>query len=207
MKGFLKTLIVLFFLSTKTLFAQAPASDSSTNKSPTIGVYKGKLPESKKYWEYNNWYKNNSVLSVVVSAENKEELLEVFDELKGLRKKNVLIGKIVLIGAKYLYLINADYDEIMKNMKQNAAQFQKGAASNKELVEQLTEIKYFSDIKQEMNLPDAANYNPEALFKKFDITYSPTWIVRYQGKEFVYEGRSNIKRLFTNDGQFIGANE
>ncbi len=42
----------------------------------------------------------------------------------------------------------------------------------------------------------------QPLLKPYDITYSPTWIVEYRGRKFVYEGYRNVLELFGRDGTF-----
>lgn len=46
--------------------------------------------------------------------------------------------------------------------------------------------------------------NAQAVVDKLEITNSPTWIVRYRGKDYVYEGLRSAQGLFTSQGQFKG---
>lgn len=77
-------LYFLLFLVTYPVFAQAQYQ----------------LPQSKKYWKYHNWYKTHSVLSLIISAEDDKRIKSALKELEKIRQKGVLIGDIMLIGAK-----------------------------------------------------------------------------------------------------------
>ena len=43
----------------------------------------------------------------------------------------------------------------------------------------------------------------DRLYQKLDLRYSPTWIVRHMGKDYVYEGYHDPSRWFDRDGQFL----
>jgi len=43
--------------------------------------------------------------------------------------------------------------------------------------------------------------------KKYDVSYSPTWIIEHEGKTHIYEGNYSISSLFTKNGTFRGAQD
>lgn len=42
----------------------------------------------------------------------------------------------------------------------------------------------------------------DSVARKYKINYSPTWIVRYQGRDYVFEGLKSPQSLFTSEGNF-----
>ncbi len=56
---------------------------------------------------------------------------------------------------------------------------------------------------QELGLYSTGLKSPETILKRLKISYSPTWVVRYEGKDYIYEGYTEINRFFSNDGSFL----
>lgn len=62
--------------------------------------------------------------------------------------------------------------------------------------------KNLAKITTEAGLSNEVLENAEFVVNKYEIKNSPTWIVRYQGKDYVYEGLSSPQNLFTSQGMF-----
>jgi hypothetical protein len=59
--------------------------------------------------------------------------------------------------------------------------------------------KYF----RELGLFSAGIKSHQTILQRLKISYSPTWVVRFEGKDYIYEGYSDISRFFSSDGSFV----
>lgn len=60
-------------------------------------------------------------------------------------------------------------------------------------------------IADELNLGQNSMEAADVVVKKYKISSSPTWIVRYRGRDYVFEGFKSPQALFTSQGEFRGA--
>ncbi len=67
---------------------------------PLRALAQYELPSSKKYWEFYNWYQSHSVISLVVSGNDKSHLDLALKELEKIRAKGVLVGDLMVIDLK-----------------------------------------------------------------------------------------------------------
>ena len=44
------------------------------------------------------------------------------------------------------------------------------------------------------------------VFQNLDVRYSPTWIVRHRGRDYIFEGFNDPSRWFSKQGEFNGGN-
>jgi len=58
--------------------------------------------------------------------------------------------------------------------------------------------KYFKDLK----LYTSSIKAEDTLLDRLRINYSPTWIVRFEGRDYVYEGYQDISKMFSREGGF-----
>ena len=129
---------------------------------PVYAEAQYQLPQSKEYWKFHNWYKEHSVLSLIISADDNERVKSALKELEKLREKGVLIGDIMLVATKE----DKDQAELFRKYGQ-------------------------------------AKINSARLaIKNFSVKNSPTWIVRYRNKNYVYEGLKFPSRIFSSTGEF-----
>lgn len=131
------------------------------------------LPKDKRYWKYHSWYKNHSLLFLVVSGLDKKKLEQSMRSLKRLKKRGVLVAEVMIVGEPNTSSETSDP---------------------------------ISKIFSELSLSQSGMEDPSIVLKKYDIKSSPTWIVRYKGKDYVYEGLKNPERLFNTQGQFLSGN-
>ncbi len=59
-----------------------------------------------------------------------------------------------------------------------------------------------SPIKQ-LGLEETSTDSSLTTVKELRLSYSPTWIVKANGREYVYEGYQDISKFFTRDGIFL----
>ena len=142
----------------------------------------GRLPSNDRYWQFNRWYLDHSVTHLIVSGTDPEHLADALEEVEKLVKKNVAIGKIFVIGAEGFSWFDGTPDQPKVDRSRasgTAAKLGLGSGT--------------------------AVGKPQELLKNLDIQNSPTWVVRYQGKDYIYEGFGSISRYFSSQGQFLGA--
>lgn len=170
----------------KTCFAQNSTVDS--------------LPTNENYWQYNEWYKNNSVVSLIVSGEDKEHLTDSLRKVKLLKNKSVLIGDIIITGGLLFGNLNNNQSKnFISNAKLSSSAIPPSA---KEIIKEMVLPSDLENISTELNLSEQSSIDIEPIIDHFEITTSPTWIVRYKGKDYVFEGNFDITRYFSSDGIF-----
>ena len=117
-----------------------------------------------------------------VETEVRAGMKSFAEEVEKLEKKNVAIGKVFVIGAEGFSWFDGAPDQPKVDRSRApriAAKLGLGSGT--------------------------AVGKPQELLKNLHIQYSPTWVVRYQGKDYIYEGLGSISRYFSSQGQFLGA--
>lgn len=167
-------------------------------------VLKGSLPTDSRYWEFNRWFKgNNTVASLVVAGEDREHLESALNDLKYLRDKKVLIGSVVVSGGPYASLLSGtvDYEQLAKKLKPSEVRtlptellkFYRDTAG-------ATAIR---DLATDLKLGAPSLIEADTVFDKLNISTSPAWVIRHDGKNYIFEGKVEIRRFFTGDGRFM----
>lgn len=174
-----------------------------------ITVFKGKLPTDENYWKYHEWYvNNNTVVSLVVSGKDRDALLDALRDLSVLLKRKVLIGSVIINGGLHFAALRPDIEELRSSFKKvDPKIISKLPTSLLYLYKDMLGPSEFKDIAQEIKLDGAQYVNIEDIIKKFNLTFSPAWIVRYKGKDYVFEGQADIKNFFSADGKFNAPGE
>ena len=139
-----------------------------------------------------------SVLSLVVSSEDTEMLEKCLQKLAWLAKnRNVKVGNVYIVGLRNVAKL-ADPETVSSHpgVTQEA---------NSKPWGQLSKLWFDKNYKL---LSDAGFANHEIiqtqrLFDRLDISYSPTWVVRHLGRDYILEGYTDPSRYFTKDGEFI----
>ena len=161
-------------------------------------VRKGKLPAAGQYWDFQRWFQQHAVLSVIVAGDDREQLANVLTKLAVLKEQKVMIGQMILVGA-----------ELGPELERGGPLPNPANASRGETPEQfMDEVRHPKPTELGMlgrrllllksEVVDASKY-----LEKFQISKSPTWIVRYRGQDYVFEGRFDPKQLFSQDGAFL----
>ena len=155
------------------------------------------LPKDQRFWQWASWYREHGVLSLVVDGRNRAHLTEQLQKLAALReKKRVAIGQIVIIGGG----ANLSESVISAPRNANAQIINDPAALRRTLQVIPTE---FGDLCEKLNVTSAPLINSARIIEHFNLSSSPAWIVRYQGRDYIFEGQTDINRLFTADGRFV----
>ncbi len=197
-------IIFLFLLLASTVSAQELTD--SVSKVRANKVYKSTLPSDPNYWNYNNWYKNNSVVSLIVSGEDKEHLIDALKQVKILKEKNVLIGEIIVVGGFLFGDLsgNASKNSEFKNkIQSNMGRLTPDAIN---FLNQIAAPSELPGLVQKLNLGQSSFAELAPIMEHFEISLSPSWIIRYKGKDHIYEGNFDITRFFTADGQYSAIN-
>lgn len=139
------------------------------------------LPLDARYWQYHEWYVNHSVLNVIVSGTDTNHLEETFRELQRMKKRGILIGDVAVVGA-------------------STDPSTGPATQSREKMAQSSRIK---ELIRDIGLGDAQVTDVSTVAQQMDVSFSPTWVVRYQGRNFVYEGLTSPAKLFTANGVFL----
>ncbi len=177
---------------------------SSEQKLPTglapIPVEPGTVtweePSDSRFGEYRNWFRQHAVINLVVSGQDRRAMLDALGKLRDLNsRKGVLVGQVIVVGGSKELI----YRELLGLMvlppseKFSFEQFE--SMYNRPN----TEIK---GLLREMNFniePRATGYD---IVDKLKLTYSPAWVIRYQGQHYIYEGRIDPMTLFDDEGHF-----
>lgn len=72
------------------------------------------------------------------------------------------------------------------------------------LVQTVEKTKYFNYLK-EAGVTEYEVTLSEYVFDRLDVKYSPTWVVRHLGQDYVFEGFSDPTVLFNRRGEFVRA--
>ena len=181
--------VLLFLLS-------APAkAQIGVNKTKVVH---GKLPLDREYWEFNRWYRNHSVLQVLVNGSDRSHLLKVLGEVEELADRGVEIGNIYVIEDRHFGELD------LSSRRRTFHGIKPGTiTSDKEAITRpLTPLAKLAD---RISLTDGKQSSgAQALIKQYDLKSSPTWIVEKRGEIFIYEGAATISKLFARDGSFRG---
>ncbi len=174
--------------------APAPAAVDSSRASlaqpapaPRLQIRKGKLPDDPRYWAFNRWHSGHSVLNVIVDGRDQEHLADVLDILADLKKRKVLVGDIIVVGDTGAELSARGIVSLSSNGKGPP----------------VTKRTPLGEVATELDLSHGTRTSAAALMAQYRVRYSPAWIVRYAGKDYIYEGMKDIRRMFTRDGQFL----
>ena len=182
-------------------------ASSVSSKALTSGAYKvgkGGLPSSTEYWNFLNWYKNHSVVSLVVSGKERKHLLDALTTLYLLREQNVLIGEVWIVGGAHLYEISSGG---LPEMRQGANRAKAATGSPSMSADFQIKPTELSVLGKKLGLIDSQSANAQELLKRLGAKSSPVWVVRYHGKDLVYEGNIDPRRLFSRDGLYQGVEQ
>lgn len=195
----LLNVVVISLLLLVLFFQNSAYSQTTPNKT---GVVKGSIPSDPNYWNYTNWYKNNSVVSLIVSGEDKEHLIDALKQIKVLKEKNVLIGEILVVGGFSFGDLNNNIKgntDLKNKISSNAGRLSPEALN---FLNQIAAPSELPELAQKLNLGESTFAELAPIIAHYNISLSPSWIIRYKGQDHIYEGNFDITRFFTADGQF-----
>lgn len=173
----------------------------STDKSLTGKIYDvrhGELPSNRQYWRFLSFYRSHAVVSLVVSGVDDRALTQALEELKRLQDRGVQIGEIVVSGGRYIADLNATEvttdPPVTEDLSVEEAKIRKAARRKK--------VSHLTRLSQNLDLGIGEPIDVTPILARLGVKYSPTWVVRYHGRDYVYEGMENPSTLFSKDGLF-----
>jgi len=171
-------------------------------------------PETERLFEEAKLYQNAPVVSLLVNANNHKSLTKSLEQLRKLHKnQKVAIGQVFLVDQKKQ--LQQPISSVIPTRKKPTRQLAKmaqvlstmaGAGSAKAglpIIFQGSSNHRVTRLIKEMGFKSPSQENADEIIARLGVKYSPVWIVRYDGKDYVYEGNYNPSRLFTRDGKFL----
>ncbi len=132
------------------------------------------------------------VVSVIINADNSKHAFETLNAVVNLSKKVKVTNIVMAVKKDRLYdfapVLTSIYGEMPEKFLKKPRQ---------EMLSQSYE-KYFDSL----NLYGSTIKFDPVLISRLSLTYSPTWVVRYRGKDYIFEGYGDISKYFTRDGSF-----
>ncbi len=139
-----------------------------------------------------------TTLSLIVSGDNLDEAKQHFEKLAWLvRNRHVQAGSVYVVGLGSI--------EQRLDSAESAPPLQQVLGGEAPVGANSVNIVPGYQSLVEAGVADYNARHVRELFQKLDITYSPTWVVRHLGRDYIYEGIADPKRLFTQDGAFNDA--
>ena len=133
------------------------------------------------------------VVDVIVNIQPAEHFAAVSKELSRLKKiYNAKIGRVVVLG-----LGTAQKEDKKRKQKELIAK----QALKQEDFDYLDDSLAQEKQLVELGLKSKGSIDFETMFGKLTAEVSPTWIIRHQGMDYVYEGINNPSKLFTGKGE------
>ncbi len=212
-KQLLLSLVLLLPVNT---FAQSestpPGAPSNLPIQKYSKVLKGRVPSDPKYLDYMRWYVDHAVVSVIIRGEDRNHLYEALGEIQKLRKKQVLLGNVVIIGKSNIGPLQPNTARMLVGPDAYLHAREALRKTGKDLT-----LKEFENAKRELGISSALSElaldmnlgagflidDAEKILTDLGIEFSPAWIVRYHGKNYIYEGVDSIAKYFGTGGQFL----
>lgn len=137
-----------------------------------------------------------AVVSLVVSGESQQHVAEQLERLLRLKtQRNVKIGEVLITGtmgfpAPVRY--RADNGKSAPD-RISMTQSEVGVATVGPVYRYLEKI----------GLPRYRPFEAQKIIERLKLQYSPTWIVRHLGRDYVFEGFEDPSAFFNRQGEFI----
>lgn len=143
-------------------------------------------------------YTPKSVLSLVVSAEDPNHAKRHLARLAWVAKhRKVKVGAVYVLGLHNDYVAKpADPSRDPRGRKTPVHIEEIGTATVGPLYKHLLTA----------GVPRYNKLLARKVFEDLDVRYSPTWVVRHRGRDYIFEGVSEPSKLFDRNGNFLRAN-
>lgn len=152
-------------------------------------IIRRETPRDPRFFKYRAWYKDHAVLSVVVNGSNEEHLFSTLEKLIELRDRyGVLLGEVLVVNGG------------MNTSPVDVNARSKGRVEGGQIK---LPPSQFSRYKSALQLDPPRMENGLDVIQHLNLQYSPAWIVRYHGKNYVFEGNVDPLRLFARGGKFL----
>ena len=138
-------------------------------------------------------YAPKSVLSLIVSGSDAKHLKRHTAKLDWMVKhRNVKVGNVFIVGMSG---VGGTLARARGRKKPSTRTLAPGKAWLEHNYQQLSNI----------GLDNYEVVLNEKLFDRLDLHYSPTWVVRHLGRDYVFEGYTDPVHFFTKKGEFVRA--
>jgi hypothetical protein len=135
-------------------------------------------------------YYVSPVVNVIISGEDSRHVIETLERAVILSRKVPVRNVLIVTTFKDLYKYQTNLDDIVSRVGGNvpaghALPENSFTAFFKDLKLSRTEVKPVQEVENRLG-----------------IRNSPSWIVRFEGKEYIYEGYTDIGNMFSKEGIF-----
>lgn len=127
-----------------------------------------KVPSSPEFQRYREMLREQVAIRLIVNASDEDHLSSVLGALDRVRQRaNVVLDELLFVGPPHL--VQRNLRAVLGSPEASAP-----AAPVSELRVHETSYDGYAD--------------PSSLISRFRLTRSPVWIIRYRGKDWVFEG-------------------
>lgn len=137
-------------------------------------------------------FKVDPLVSVIIDGNDHKHVFETLETAIALSKKVKVRNVVLAVSADKLTDLSATFAA-----SENGEQDQKFRDQRGKILS-ANYTKYFG----QLGLAGSEITSDKSIISRLNLSYSPTWIVRHQGKDYVFEGFPTISRYFTRDGEF-----
>lgn len=173
------------------------------------------LNQSAEYWQYQSRYLEQASVDVLVSGVDGGHLERTLNEVAALADQQVTIRRVVVVGGNSFAQLNAG----ASGRSDDRALWLRVSSDFKRQGKRTTPEEVAS-VQNRLGLTPTLGNTARAmgllavqpvpriqkLLESRKITQSPTWIVSYKGKRYLYRGVKSLLPLF-GGGRFFGGRE
>ena len=128
------------------------------------------------------------LVSVLISAKDRSHVADILSEVKKLSKNVPVVNVAIAIPGDEILDLSA-----LENSKANSS-----STNNLDKLNSIIDLKSLDGL----GLTRTKIKYDESLIKRLRLSYSPTWIVKYRGEDYIFEGYRSISNHFTRTGNF-----
>jgi len=147
----------------------------------------------------NSPFKVSPVVSVIISGTSDAHVSEVLSTAIGLSRKVPVRNVAIIANGNDMQRFSAQ--DASTSGATDAGITQEQRAMLDKLGAQLPKSP-FAGLFKELKLVTSEMKGGDQLKERLRISYSPTWVVRFEGRDYIYEGYPNISRMFDAKGGF-----
>ncbi len=143
-------------------------------------------------------------VSLVLSGENPKHAQQCLSHLLWLKKnRKVQVGNILILGLN----VYASPEEVPPEAIGRLERLN-GQAPHNPRASYVPPPNGFSQqllakLVVEAGVPRQSMFDSRQVYERYNINYSPTWIVRHRGQDYVLEGYTDLSSFFNAEGEFV----
>lgn len=178
-------------------FLLLPAPATADALGAPVAVRKGEPPRSAEYWKHLDWYQSHAIVSVLLNGADREGFLQTLAKLSILREKGVPVARVTVIGRDLI-------SEIERGGRVADPRERRIDVSTDGRAIRPTDVGVLA---RRLGLHGGRTTNVADTLERLGVKNSPTWIVRYRGQDYLYEGDVSLRTMFNGDGTFRVPND